>query len=148
MRMQFKHKTLRIAAGAAFLAIAGSWGGSAFAADPTANRSVDAVVERHVAAFLRHDWATAILDYADDAVFVLPTGPIEGKPAIMAFFQAMDARRPILTATKSASVGDAGLVDWTIDAGRSGGLKGRDVLVIRGGKISVQTTIGAGPITP
>jgi ketosteroid isomerase-like protein len=144
--MKAMHKLFRSVASATLLAAAGSWTNPALAADVPGNHGVDAVVARHVAAFLRHDWDAAILDYADDAVFVLPTGPIEGKPAIMAFFHAMDAQRPVLAATKASTVGDVGLVDWTIDAGRPGALAGRDVLVIRGGKISVQTTIGAGPV--
>lgn len=139
---------LRIATSMMFLAMAGAGASPALAADPPAKPGIDAIVERHMTAFLHHDWDQAILDYADDAVFVLPTGPIEGKPAILAFFHAMDAQRPVFTVSRVPSVGDVGLEDWVMNAGQPGAVKGRDVFVIRNGKISVQSTIGFGPATP
>ncbi len=101
-------------------------------------------------AFLSRDWDKAMVDYADDAVFVLPSGPIEGKAAILAFFHSLDAQKPaqIFTATKVPGTEDVGLEDWVMNPGRPGSLKGRDVFVIRNGKISVQTTIGLGPAAP
>ncbi|MEQ1754482.1 MAG: nuclear transport factor 2 family protein [Micropepsaceae bacterium] len=116
----------------------------------SASAGVDAVVERHMEAFLRRDWDKVILDYADDAVFVLPSGPIEGKPAILAFFHSLDAQKPLpdFKATLVPGVGNVGLEDWVMNPGKPGSLKGRDVFVIRDGKISVQTTIGLGPAAP
>ena len=122
-------------------------GSSALAADRPADAGVDAVVQRHLDAFVRHDWDSAILDYADDAVFVLPSGPIQGKAAILAFFHSLDAQkpRPIFTASKVPGVGRTGMEDWVMNPGQPGAVKGRDVFVISNGKISVQCTIGFGP---
>ena len=80
-------------------------------------------------------------------VFILPSGPIEGKPAILAFFRSLDAQKPVpvFTVAKVPGTAHAGMTDWVMNPGKPGSLKGRDVFVIRGGKISVQTTIGLGP---
>jgi hypothetical protein len=117
------------------------------ASGQASGKSVDAVLERHMAAFVHHDWDKAIKDYADDAVFVLPSGPIEGKPAILAFFHSLDAQKPtpVFTVAKVPGTPHAGLTDWVMNPGQPGSLKGRDVFVIRDGKISVQSTIGLGP---
>ena len=142
------HNTLRIATNMALLFTVVCCGTKALAANQPANPGVDAIMERHQAAFLRHDWDRVLLDYADDAVFVLPTGPVEGKPAILAFLRTMDAQRPVFIASRVASVGDVGLEDWVMNPGQPGAVKGRDVFVIRNGKISVQSTIGFGPAAP
>ena len=143
----------QMAAVAAFLAFAGWAQTPALAAHHVASprhaasQSVDAVIERHMAGFVRHDWDKVIEDYADDAVFILPSGPIEGKPAILAFFRSLDAQKPVpvFTVAKVPGTAHAGMTDWVMNPGKPGSLKGRDVFVIRGGKISVQTTIGLGP---
>jgi hypothetical protein len=139
-----------IAAITALVAVAGSADSSAYAAGRASPRSVDAVLDRHMAAFLQRDWDKVIQDYSDDAVFVLPDGPIEGKPAILAFFHSLDAQKPtpVFKVSRVKSAGHVGLEDWVMNPGQPGSVKGRDVFVIHGGKITVQTTIGFGPAGP
>ena len=125
-------------------------GAPVLAAEKAGGDSATALVDRHIEAFLRRDWNRMMLDYAADAVFVLPNGPIEGKVAILDFFHSLDAQTPAptFTASNATGTGDVGLEDWVMNAGRPGSMKGRDVFVIRDGKISVQTTIGVGHVAP
>jgi hypothetical protein len=141
---------LNAAAIAVLVAVAGNAQSRADAAGRASPRSVDAVLDRHMAAFLQHDWDKVIQDYSDDAVFILPDGPIEGKPAILAFFHSLDVPKPapVFKVSRVKSAGHVGLEDWVMNPGQPGSVKGRDVFVIRNGKITAQTTIGFGPAGP
>lgn len=136
--------------GLALAVTMGLLAGRAVGAEPSMGKTPDAVIDRHIQTFLGHHWDQALLDYADDAVLMLPNGPIEGKPAIKAFFLSLDAQHPAprFTASKASVSGDIALEDWVMNPGQPGALKGRDVFIIRDGKIRFQTTIGLGPANP
>jgi len=147
MRMRHSNVVVRRAALAITIGLLSSrtaW------AEPSARNTPDAVVDRHIATFLARNWDQALLDYADDAVFMLPNGPLEGKKAIKGFFLSLDAQKPAprFTASKASVSGDVAMEDWVMNAGQPGALKGRDVFIIREGKIRFQTTIGLGPAQP
>ena len=117
---------------------------SAIAADTTAQ-----VVARHVAAFQRHDWTAIMRDYADDVVALLPDKAVEGKPALLAFFQSMDKApaKMVFQARQLKAVGDMGSTEWVANPGTPGAVKGHDVFIVRGGKIVFQGSVGVGPVT-
>lgn len=121
-----------------------------FAGENAESGGAEAIVSRHIEVFLARDWDAAIQDYCDDAVFVLPGGPIQGKPAILAFLRSLDAQRPVahFTATQIPATSNIGVEDWVMNAGQPGALKGRDIFVIQHGKICFQTTIQLGPAAP
>ena len=89
-------------------------------------------------------------DYADDAVIMGKDGPIEGKAAIRAFFLSLDEHMPSATFTTKVveTHGDVAIEDWVMNAGSPNGLKGRDVFIIRKGKICFQFTVRVEPVLP
>ena len=108
----------------------------------------DQVVARHVAAFQRHDWTAVMRDYADDVVALLPDRAVEGKPALLAVFQAMDKApgKMVFEAKQVKAVGDMGSTEWVANPGKPGAVKGRDVFIVRGGKIVFQGSVAVGPV--
>ena len=109
----------------------------------TAYASVDAVIDRHMKQFAAHDWQNILKDYADDAVIMGKDGPIEGKGDITGFFHALDAQLPSSTFTTKLieTHGDVAIEDWTMTSKEVGTIKGRDIFIIRNGKIRFQFTI-------
>ncbi len=109
----------------------------------------DQVVARHVAAFQRHDWTAIMRDYADDVVALLPDRAVEGKPALLAFFQSMDKApaKMVFQAKQVKAVGDMGSTEWVANPGTPGAVKGHDVFIVRNGKIVFQGSVGVGPVS-
>jgi len=95
----------------------------------------EAVVERHMAALEAGDIDTVMEDYTDESVFIINLGGVfTGKEAIRPFFEA--AGQPAgFTRTAAHAAGDTFYVTWTAD----GIAFGTDTLVVRDGKIAVQT---------
>lgn len=122
---------------------------SAFTA--TAARAVatsDQIVARHIGQFLAHDWNGVMRDVAPGAIFILGQDTIlQGKPAIRAFFLKLDAQKtmPTFEAKLVPAIGDIGQEDWVMNPGQPGSMKGRDLFIIRGGKIVFQTTTNVRP---
>jgi len=112
-----------------------------------AEDSPDQVVARHIAAFDKHDWTAIMLDYADDVVALLPDRPVVGKPALLAFFQSIDKRPSavVFQVKQLKAEGDVGSTEWIANPGAPGAVKGRDVFIVRNGKIVFQGSVGVGP---
>ena len=110
----------------------------------------DQVVAHHLKAFQHDDWNDLIRDYAPDAVVETPDGPIEGTPAIYKFYQSINDTTPPpqFQTTQVPAVGDAGQADWVMNPRKPGSLKGRDVFIVRNGKIEFQTTVNVRPASP
>ena len=93
------------------------------------------VVDRHMAALEAGDIDTVMEDYTEESVFIINLGgKFEGKEAIRPFFEASGAM-PGFTRTAAHVAGDAYYVTWTAD----GIALGTDTLIVRDGKIAVQT---------
>jgi ketosteroid isomerase-like protein len=93
------------------------------------------VVDHHMTALQAGDIDTVMEDYTDDAVFIINLGGVfTGKDAIRPFFEA-SGQMPGFTQTSTHTAGDTFYVTWTAD----GIAFGTDTLVIRDGKIAVQT---------
>jgi hypothetical protein len=122
---------------------------SAFAATAApAVATPDQIVTRHIGQFLAHDWNGVMRDVAPNAIFILDQNTIlQGKPAIRAFFLKLDTQKPVATfeAKLVPAIGDIGQEDWVMNPGQPGSMKGRDLFIIRGGKIVFQTTTNVRP---
>jgi hypothetical protein len=108
---------------------------AAFAATPGPGQ----IVARHMGAFDKHDLDAIVGDYADDAVMIQPAQAFQGKAAIRKFFAPMaDPKAPRLVSQPATVEGDVATATWTLGAGTPGAMSGKDVFVIRGGKIHTQ----------
>ena len=96
-----------------------------------------AVVERHMAALQSGDIDRVMEDYTEESVFIINLGGVfKGKEAIRPFFEASGSM-PGFTETAAYAEGDAYFVTWTAD-----GIElGSDTLVVRDGKIALQTAV-------
>ena len=94
-----------------------------------------AVVEHHMAALQSGDIDAVMEDYTDESVFIINLGGVfTGTDAIRPFFEA-SGQMPGFTQTAAHAAGDTYYVTWTAD----GIAFGTDTLVVRDGKIAVQT---------
>jgi ketosteroid isomerase-like protein len=94
-----------------------------------------AVVDHHMAALQAGDIDTVMEDYTDESVFIINLGGVfTGRDAIRPFFEA-SGQMPGFTQTAAHVAGDTFYVTWTAD----GIAFGTDTLVVRDGKIAVQT---------
>lgn len=96
-----------------------------------------AVVEHHMAALQAGDIDAVMEDYTDESIFLINMGGVFiGKEAIRPFFEAAGSP-PGFTETSVQVEGEAYLVTWSAD-----GLPfGSDTLIVRDGKIAVQTVV-------
>jgi ketosteroid isomerase-like protein len=95
------------------------------------------VVEHHMAALDSGDIDAVMEDYTDDSVFIINMGGVfTGREAIRPFFEA-SAGMPGFTEIVSFAEGDAYYVTWSAD----GIQLGSDTIVVRDGKIALQTVV-------
>ncbi len=94
-----------------------------------------AVVEHHMQALLAGYIDSVMEDYTDESVFIINLGGVfVGPDAIRPFFQAAP---PGFTETSAHVEGDAYFVTWTAE----GISFGSDTIIVRDGKIAVQTVV-------
>jgi ketosteroid isomerase-like protein len=95
------------------------------------------VVEQHMAALRAGDIDRVMEDYTDESVFIINLGGVfTGKEAIRPFFEASGSM-PGFTESAAYAEGDAYYVTWTAD-----GIElGSDTIVVRDGKIALQTVV-------
>jgi len=108
------------------------------------------VLDHHVKCFDKGDLKGILSDYAPDAVFFTPDGPLRGPGEIGRLFQAILAEfgKPGTTFSMKheSVVGDYAYVLWTAETADNVYELGTDTLVVRDGKIVAQSF--AGKITP
>ena len=96
-----------------------------------------AVVEQHMEALRSGDIDRVMEDYTDESVFIISLGGVfTGREAIRPFFEA-SAAMPGFVENAAFAEGDAYYVTWTAD-----GIElGSDTIVVRDGKIALQTVV-------
>src|SRR5665213_393586 len=105
--------------------------------DPMSTEETRTVVERHMVALQSGDIDLVMEDYTDDSVFIINLGGVfKGKESIRPFFEASGSM-PGFTETAAYAEGDAYFVTWTAD----GIDLGSDTLIVRDGKIALQTVV-------
>ena len=101
------------------------------------------VIDHHLKAFDARDLKGVLSDYAADAVFFTPQGPLRGPEAIRPLFQAMIAEfaKPgAAFRTKQQFVeGDYAYILWTAETTDNVYELGTDTFVVRNGKIVAQS---------
>ena len=111
--------------------------------------STNDVLHHHLRSFGEQDLKGILSDYAPDAVFFTPEGPLMGD-RIKLFFQALLAEfgKPgAAFRLKHQSVeGEYGYILWTAETADNAYGLGTDTFIVRDGRIVVQSF--AGKITP
>jgi uncharacterized protein (TIGR02246 family) len=104
-------------------------------------RSPQEVFAHHAQALGAGDLDEIVADYADDAVFITPSGVLRGKEGIRTAFTQMLADVPNATWDLPTQIydGDVLFLEWTADAGSTRVDDGIDTFVFRDGQITVQT---------
>ncbi len=119
----------------------------ATAVDPSAGA---AALDRHLAAFARHDIDAIMADYGEDSVFVAPLGVFEGKSAIRSLFEGLlaefSAPETTLTLQHRQVVGPLVHVTWSAETPANRYSFATDTLFVVDGLIRWQTFAAA--ITP
>ena len=112
--------------------------------------STKEVVEQHLKCFREGDLKGILSDYAPDAVFFTPDGPLRGVDEIRPLFQAMIAEFGKPGAAFSMKhqfvEGDYAYILWTAETADNVYELGTDTFVVRDGKIVAQSFTGK--ITP
>ena len=104
-------------------------------------RSPQEVFAHHAQALGAGDLDEIVADYADDAVFITPSGVLRGKEGIRTAFTQLLADVPNATWDLPTQIydGDVLFLEWTADAGSTRVDDGIDTFVFRDGQITVQT---------
>ena len=104
-------------------------------------RSPQEVFAHHVQALGAGDLDEIVADYADDAVFITPSGVLRGKEGIRTAFTQLLADVPNAAWDLPTQIydGDVLFLEWTADAGATRVDDGIDTFVFRDGQITVQT---------
>lgn len=116
------------------------------AAAPSASGAAERLLQRHLDAFLRSDLDALMSDFARDAVLIEPAGIHEGRERIRGFYRGLMLQFPAGASTvaldHAAFHGDVVYFSWH---GKSPTLEvtfASDTLLLRGGRIAVQTFAG------
>ena len=108
-----------------------------------AGAEANAVLDRHLRAFAAHDVEALMKDYSENAVFVTPSGVLEGKPAIRALFEALvpefEAPGARLTLERRFAHGPLAYTLWTAETPRHSYTFATDTLYVENGLIRYQT---------
>ncbi len=108
------------------------------------------VIDHHLTAFGQRDLQGVLSDYAPDAVFFTPQGPLRGPDAIRPLFQAMIAEfaKPgaAFTLKQQFVEGDHAYILWTAETADNVYELGTDTFLVQQGKIVAQSFTGK--ITP
>ena len=104
-------------------------------------RSVQQVLDDHVAALLAGDVAKLPADYAHDAVLVTPDGAFVGKEGVRSFFEQFLNGFPNVRFTDAKVVveGDTVLACWSAECDTATLPQGVDTFIVRDGSIQRQT---------
>jgi ketosteroid isomerase-like protein len=104
-------------------------------------RTPEEVFSHHAEALGAGNLAEIVADYADDAVFISPTGVLRGKDGIRAAFTKLLADVPNADWDLKTLIyaDDVLFLEWAADAARTRIEDGIDTFVFRDGLIRVQT---------
>jgi ketosteroid isomerase-like protein len=104
-------------------------------------RSPQEVFAHHVEALGAGDLDGIVADYADDAVFISPTGVLRGPGGIRAAFTQLLADLPNASWDLKTQIyeGDVLFLEWAANAGSTRSDDGIDTFVFRDGLIRTQT---------
>jgi ketosteroid isomerase-like protein len=104
-------------------------------------RTPEEVFAHHAEALVAGDLDEIVADYADDAVFITPSGALHGKDGVRAGFTQLLADVPNAAWQVPTQIydGDALFIEWTADAEKTRVEDGIDTFIFRDGLIRLQT---------
>ena len=104
-------------------------------------RSPQEVFAHHAQALGAGDLDEIVADYADDAVFISPSGVLRGQDGVRSAFTQLLADLPNAAWDLKTQIydGDVLFLEWAADAGSTRADDGIDTFVFRDGLIRVQT---------
>lgn len=104
-------------------------------------RTPEEVFQHHATALGAEDLDQIVADYADDAVFISPSGVQRGQDGVRAAFTQLLAEVPNATWELKTQIyeGDVLFLEWAADAGATFVEDGIDTFVFRDGLIRTQT---------
>jgi ketosteroid isomerase-like protein len=109
----------------------------------SAASATQAVVNHHLEGFAALDLPGVLVDYAPDAVMIVPTGVLRGVNEIAPLFQNMFAEfaKPGATFDLRQQVveGEVAYIWWVAETPDNTYELGTDTFLVRDGKIAVQT---------
>lgn len=101
------------------------------------------VLDRHLQSLAEHDVDKIVVDYADDAVLFVPTGPLKGPAQIRPLFEAFIAefRKPGASFTMQHQTveGDYAYIIWSAETADNWYSFATDTFFITNGKIVAQS---------
>ena len=105
------------------------------------SRTPQEVFQHHAGALGAGDLDEIVADYADDAVFISPSGVLRGKDGIRQAFTKLLADVPNASWDLPTQIyeGDVLFLEWAADAGATRADDGIDTFVFRDGLIRAQT---------
>jgi ketosteroid isomerase-like protein len=108
-----------------------------------ATPATQAVVDHHLGCFAALDLPGVLVDYAPDAVMIVPTGVLRGVDEIRPLFANMFAEFAKPGATfdlrQQVAEGEVAYIWWTAETADNTYELGTDTFFVRDGKIAVQT---------
>jgi ketosteroid isomerase-like protein len=109
-------------------------------------KSTKDIIDNHLKAFANRDLNGVLSDYAPDAVFFTPQGPLRGPEAFRPLFQALIAEFSKPGATfnmkQQSFDGEHAYILWTAETPDNSYELGTDTFVVRDGKIVAQSFTG------
>ena len=103
-------------------------------------RTPEEVFAHHAQALGAEDLDAILLDYADDACLILPSGVLRGKDAIRNFFAGLVQALPKAQWNVKTIYEDNVLfLEWTADSPKASVSDGVDTFMFQDGLIQVQT---------
>ena len=105
------------------------------------SRTPGEVFQHHAQALGAGDLEEIVADYADDAVFISPSGVLRGKDGIRSAFTTLLADVPDAAWELKTQIyeGDVLFLEWAAEAAATRVTDGIDTFVFRDGLIQVQT---------
>lgn len=102
------------------------------------------VLDHHLAAFGAADVDEAMIDYADEAVFYTPDGPVRGAAAIRETFRRVFAEvfprgGTTLQMRQRFTEGELAYIVWSAETPTARVPVGTDTFIVRSGKIVAHT---------
>jgi ketosteroid isomerase-like protein len=109
--------------------------------EATSVRTPQEVFGHHADVLIAGDLEGIVSDYADDAVFITPAGPLYGKDGVRQGFTKLLSDLPSAEWAVPTTIfeGDVLFIEWNAKSEKTQALDGIDTFVFRDGLIRVQT---------
>jgi hypothetical protein len=103
-------------------------------------RTPEEVFTHHAQALGAEDLDAIVMDYADDAILISPSGVLRGKDAIRQFFaDLLQALPKAQWGVKTIYADNVLFLEWTADSARANVSDGVDTFLFENGLITLQT---------